>query len=238
MPAIELNHITHAYGNQPVLNDFTLHIGKGRLTTLLGGSGCGKTTLLRIIAGLETPQSGEVIIHGKTVTGNGQIIIPPHKRDLGFIFQDLALWPHFTVYKNIAFGLRERKEDNVKEKVFDMLGFFGLEEHAPKYPHQLSGGQQQLVAIARSLVLRPRILLLDEPLANLDVKLKRKILEHIRSLKERFDLTMVYVTHDHRESFSIADQVTVLNEGTIMDSGTVDQIKVSKNEFVKYFLEY
>jgi ABC-type Fe3+/spermidine/putrescine transport system ATPase subunit len=238
MPAIELRHITHAYDTTPVLQDFSLQVEGGRLTCLLGGSGCGKTTLLRIIAGLETPVSGEVLIDGKEMTRNGRILVPPHRRSVGFIFQDLALWPHFTVYKNIAFGLKEKKETNIKEKVEEILNFFGLEDHAGKYPHELSGGQKQLVAIARSLVLRPRILLMDEPLANLDVKLKRKILDHIRNLKEQFDLTLLYVTHDHREAFSIADVVTVLNDGDIEETGTVEQIKNSKNEFVRYFLEY
>ncbi len=238
MHAIELTHITYAYSEQPVLEDFSLTFGTGQLSCLLGGSGCGKTTLLRIIAGLETPREGEVKIEGRSVTAGGRLLVPPHRRNVGFIFQDLALWPHFTVYGNIAFALKERKEKDVKKQVFDMLDFFGLQDHAEKYPHQLSGGQQQLVAIARSLVLKPRILLLDEPLANLDVKLKHRILDHIRNLKENFDLTLVYVTHDHMEAFSIADTVTVLNEGRVEESGTVEQIKRSDNAYLKYFIEF
>jgi ABC-type Fe3+/spermidine/putrescine transport system ATPase subunit len=238
MSIIKLNNITHAYGANPVLQDLTLNVEANQLTCLLGGSGCGKTTILRLIAGLEIPQKGQVSIENKTVTENGQIIIPPHQRDIGFIFQDLALWPHFTVYKNVAFGLNERKEKNVKDTVFKMLYFFGLQDHAEKYPHQLSGGQKQLLAISRSLVLKPKILLLDEPLASLDVKLKRKILEHIKSLKQNFDLTLIYVTHDHKEAFKIADKIVVLNEGRIEEEGTVQQIKKSENKFVEYFLEY
>ncbi len=134
--------------------------------------------------------------------------------------------------------MKERKESKVKETVYEMLGFFGFQEHGQKYPHQLSGGQQQLVAIARSLVLKPEILLMDEPLANLDVKLKRKILDHIKKLKQYFDLTIIYVNHDHKEAFSIADKVVVLNDGEIVETGTVEQIKKSENEYVKYFLEY
>lgn len=245
MGMIEFKNITHSYGTKPVLHDLTLDFKANQLTCLLGGSGCGKTTILRLIAGLEIPQTGQVIIEDKTVTKNKQILIPPNLRNIGFIFQDLALWPHFTVYKNIAFGLTERKltnqkdkEINIKDTVFKMLDFFDLREYADRYPHQLSGGQKQLVAISRSLVLKPKILLMDEPLANLDVKLKRKILEHIKNLKHNFDLTIIYVTHDHKEAFAIADEIVVLNDGKIEETGSVEQIKESENTFVKYFLEY
>ncbi len=235
---IILDNITHSYRDKLVLKDLTLNIETNKLTCLLGSSGCGKTTILRLIAGLEIPQSGKITIDDKTVSEDKQIIIPPHKRNIGYVFQDLALWPHFTVYKNIAFGLTERKEDNVKEKVFEMLDFFALSDKAEKYPHQLSGGQKQLVAISRSLVLKPKILLMDEPLANLDVKLKRKILEHIEKLKQNFKLTIVYVTHDHNEAFTIADKIVLLNEGKIEETGNKEQLKKSDNKFVKYFLEY
>ncbi|MEE9430045.1 MAG: ABC transporter ATP-binding protein [Melioribacteraceae bacterium] len=235
---IKLKNITHSYGTKSVLHNLDLDIEANKLTCLLGSSGCGKTTILRLIAGLEIPKTGKVIIEKKTVTQDDKIVTPPHKRNVGFIFQDLALWPHFTIYKNIAFGLAERKEDNIKDTVFKMLDFFGLQEHAKKYPHQLSGGQKQLVAISRSLVLKPKILLMDEPLASIDVKLKRKILEHINNLKQNFNLTIVYVTHDHKEAFAIADKVVVIDDGKIEETGTVDEIKKSDNKFVEYFLEY
>ncbi len=238
MPMIELQNIDHSYGNKSVLENFSLKIGSNGLTCLLGSSGCGKTTVLRLIAGLEIPKSGKVIIENKIVSENGKIIVPPHKRNTGFIFQDLALWPHFTVYRNIAFGLIEQKEKDVKQSVYKMLEFFGLQSLAGKYPHQLSGGQKQLVAISRSLVLNPTVLLMDEPLANIDVKLKRKILDHIIELKRNFNITIVYVTHDHREAFAIADNIVIMNEGKIEDAGTVEQIKRSGNQYVKYFLEY
>ena len=235
---IKFDNITHSYGSKLVLNNLTLNIEANQLTCLLGGSGCGKTTILRLIAGLEIPQNGEITIENKIVTNNKKIIVPPHQRNIGFIFQDLALWSHFTIYKNIAFGLKQRKEKNVKDTVFQMLNFFGLQEHAKKYPHQLSGGQKQLLAISRSLVLKPKILLMDEPLTNIDVKLKRKILEYIKNIKRNFDLTIIYVTHDHKEAFAIADKILVLDKGKIEESGTVEQIKKSENKFLKYFLEY
>ena len=238
MHIIELKNITHAYGTKKVLEDLSLNIESGRLTCLLGGSGSGKTTILRHIAGLETPEKGKIFIQDKLVTDEQQILVPPDERTLGFIFQDLALWPHFTVYQNVAFGLEERKDQHTEKKVLEMLSFFGLKAFAEKYPHQLSGGQQQLVAISRALVLEPKILLMDEPLSGLDVKLKRKILEHIKDLKKNFDVTLIYVTHDHREAFTIADQIIVLNEGKVVETAGAEEIKRSKNEYVKYFLEY
>jgi ABC-type Fe3+/spermidine/putrescine transport system ATPase subunit len=235
---IELKNISYSYGNNAVLEGFDLELQANKLICLLGSSGCGKTTILRLIAGLETPQKGEVSIGNKCLSLNGKLLVEAHHRNIGFIFQDLALWPHFSVYKNIAFGLGERKAKNIKKTVFEMLEFFGLQEYANKFPHQLSGGQKQLVAISRSLVLKPEILLMDEPLANIDVKLKRRILEHIKSLRNEFNLSIIYVTHDHREAFAVADEVLVLNEGQIEDRGTIEQIKNSNNKFVKYFLEY
>jgi len=235
---IELKNIYHSYGSEAVLTDLSLQLEAQKIHCLLGSSGSGKTTILRLIAGLEVPQKGMVSNGGITLTGDAEILIPADRRKIGFVFQDLALWPHLSVYKNIAFGLEEQKADRIKEKVFEILHHFDLEEFAGKYPHQLSGGQQQLVAIARSLVLKPDVLLMDEPLANLDVKLKRKMLAHIKKLKQDFNLTMIYVTHDHREAFSIADRVIVLNDGRIEAMGSLDEIKKSENEFVKYFLEY
>jgi ABC-type Fe3+/spermidine/putrescine transport system ATPase subunit len=242
---IELKNITFSYGDKPVLFDLNLNIEANQLVCLLGGSGCGKTTILRLIAGFEAPDIGEISIENRIVSKNKQIIIPPYDRNIGFVFQDLALWPHFTVYDNIAFGLKERKqkgkleeERSIKEQVLEMLDFFGLEENADKFPHQLSGGQKQLVAISRSLILKPKIVLMDEPLANLDVKRKRKMLEFINGIKQNFNLTIVYVTHDHREAFTIADKIIVLNEGKVEEEGKVGQIKKSENKFVKYFLEY
>jgi len=187
---------------------------------------------------LENPQKGELSIDNQILSNDNSIIIPPNKRKLGFIFQDLALWPHLSVFDNIAFGLKEKKEDNIEDKVYEILNYFEIKDLAPRFPHQLSGGQKQLVAISRSLVLNPSILLMDEPLNNLDVKLKRRMLAYIKKLKQEFNLTIIYVTHDHKEAFAIADKIVILDKGKIEEIGTIEQIKQSDNEFVKYFLEY
>lgn len=235
---IELKNISHYYKDKKAIKDLSLSIKENKITCLLGGSGSGKTTLLRIIAGLEIPYQGVVEIDKKVVTKDGKSKTSPQNRNIGFIFQDLALWPHFTVYDNIAFGLKEHNHQNIKQTVDDILDFMEIKDHADKYPHQLSGGQKQRVAIARSLVLEPKVLLMDEPLTNLDIKLKRKLLELIKNLNYELEITIIYVTHNQNEAFYIADEIVVLNEGVIEDKGTIDQIKNSKNEYIKYFLEY
>jgi ABC-type Fe3+/spermidine/putrescine transport system ATPase subunit len=238
MSIIKLQNIYHSYDSKEVLQDFSLDIEANKITCLLGSSGCGKTTILRLIAGLEIPQKGQVFMEERRLSDSNQIIVPSHKRNLGYVFQDLALWPHFSVFKNVAFGLEESGEKEVQHKVDEILSFFDLQEHLQKYPHQLSGGQQQMLAIARSLVMKPKVLLMDEPLANLDVKLKRRILDYIQEIKKQFEISIVYVTHDHREAFSISDQIVVMNKGEIEFQGGVEEVKSSENEFVKYFLEY
>ena len=241
MPEIALHNISFAYRDTPILDDFRLDMVSSELTCLLGSSGCGKTTLLRLIAGLETPQKGQVLIGNKLVAENGSVLIPAHKRKIGFVFQDLALWPHFNVYNNIGFALSESKKydaETSRNKIEEVLQLFDLQSHRNNYPHQLSGGQKQLVAIARALVMEPDILLMDEPLANLDVKRKRNILDYIKQIQKQYDLTLVYVTHDHREAFSIADRVVVMDEGKIIAQGSVTDIKKSENAFVQDFLEY
>ncbi len=235
---IQLKKINHAYHTKSILRDLDLDILDGGLTCLLGSSGSGKSTILRIIAGLEIPQGGQVVMDGKVVTDAGKILVPAAERGIGFVFQDLALWPHFTVYEHIAFGLKELKINDLESKVLEMLDAFGLRKHRDKYPHQLSGGQKQLVAIARSLVLKPKTLLMDEPLSDLDVKLKHRMLEIIKALKQKYDMTIIYVTHDHKEAFALADQVVVLNQGQIEAMGSVSEIKTSSSAFVQYFLEY
>ncbi len=236
MQLVKLEHITHAYGNHQVFEDLNLSFPKNKTTCLLGSSGSGKTTLLRLIAGLETPQKGKIILNGQPVSSEQKMIVPPHKRKLGYIFQDLALWPHMTVYENMAFGLKQQGFSGAHERIVRMSKRFGLEAHWAKYPHQLSGGQQQLLALARALVLEPKILLMDEPLANIDVKLKHDIIDLLLQLKK--EISIIYVTHDHREAFKLGDEIVVLNRGKIEAQGSPEDIKNSDNEYVRYFLEY
>lgn len=235
---IKLENISFAYQEKIILKDFSYPFETNKITCLLGGSGSGKTTILRLIAGLETPQNGKILMDEQLLARDNKTLIPPNQRNLGFIFQDLALWPHFTVYKNIALGLSQREETDIEGKVSTILTSFGIENTSKKFVHEISGGQQQLVAIARALVLQPKTLLLDEPLNNLDVKLKRDFLQRIIRLKQEHNLTIIYVTHDHKEAFTIADNVVVLNRGKIEDQGTVEEIKKSTNQFVNYFLEF
>jgi len=237
MTILSLQNIYKHYGQASIIENLSLDVHEGCFMCLLGSSGSGKTTLLRLMAGLDKPDDGKIFINGKPASENHQILIPPSNREIGFIFQDLALWPHMSVYNNIAFGLKIKKCDNIDTIIAETLDFFGIGEHQNKYPGQLSGGQQQLVAIARSLVLKPKILLMDEPLANLDVKLKSKIRNQIRTLKDRFSVTTIYVTHDHREAFQLADEIAVIHQGKIEDIGTTAEIKRTENGYVKEFIE-
>jgi len=232
-----MKNITKYFGSTLVIDNMSLSFNEGRLICLLGSSGSGKTTILRLLAGLESADSGKIYINGKLASEQNRILLPPAKRGIGFIFQDLALWPHMTVYENIAFGLKVNKIVNAEKKIADILDFLGLQDHQNKYPSQLSGGQQQLVAIARSLVLNPKLLLMDEPLANLDVKLKSKIRGQIKDIIKNFSVTILYVTHDHHEAFSLADEIIVIDAGKIMESGTPEDIRRSDNPFVREFIE-
>lgn len=236
MHKIDLEHISHYYGNIEVLKDFSFSFEQGKTTCLFGPSGCGKTTVMRLIAGLEKPSGGLMKINGEKVSENGVILLPAHLREIGFVFQDLALWPHFSVYDNIAFSLREKREKNIKEKVSEALDLFGITNKYSKYPHQLSGGQKQMVAIARSLALQPKILLMDEPLANIDTKLKENILEHLKSLQKQKGFTMLYVTHDPREALNIGDSIITMKTGKIEAWGSKKEIRNLSAEFSKPFL--
>lgn len=235
---IAFQNCTKRFGNKTVLDNISFSLSDGgKFISILGKSGSGKTTLIRLLAGLEKLNNGTIIIHNKTASEDGQIIIPPHNRDIGFVFQDLALFPHFTVFENIAFGLKVKKVTDYQDIVAAILKQFNISELTTSYPNQLSGGQQQLVALARSLVLQPKILLMDEPLANLDVKLKTQIRKLLKQIVLERNITLLYITHDHSEAMEMSDEILFLNKGRIEFLGTLDEMRQSNNPNVQNFIE-
>jgi spermidine/putrescine ABC transporter ATP-binding subunit len=231
---IELRNVTKRYGSIVANDSINLGIRRGELMTLLGPSGCGKTTSLRCITGHNIPDEGEVWIDAQNVTH-----VPTHKRELGMVFQNFALFPHMTVFDNVGFPLMIRRLDKEerRERVMEALRLIRMEEYASHYPRQLSGGQQQRVGLARALVYRPKVLLLDEPLSNLDAKLREEMRFEIRDLIDRLGITAVYVTHDQSEALALSDRVAVMNRGHIEQVGTPDEIyDYPQSRFVADFI--
>ncbi len=214
---IRLIHVTKAFGDKPVIKDTTMTVLGGKFTTLLGASGCGKTTLLRMVAGLENPDSGEIYFDDVCMfSSEKNINLPPEKRGLGFVFQDFALWPHMTVFENVAFGLRATgQKDNLKERVGNALRAVQLDGYEKRYPHQLSGGQQQRVAFARAIVIEPKCILFDEPLSALDALLREEMRTELRDLATRLGITSLFVTHDQTEAMSMSDYIAVMSNGVV-----------------------
>ncbi|MEL6236274.1 MAG: ABC transporter ATP-binding protein [Pseudomonadota bacterium] len=221
MAAIALEHVTRRFEALAAVDNVTLRIEDGTLLTLLGPSGCGKTTALRLVAGFDRPDAGQIRIGGIAVNND-----PPEARPTAMVFQSYALWPHKTVFANIAFGLRVRRHARaaIADRVDEVLRLVGLEGLGARYPRQLSGGQRQRVALARALAVAPKVLLLDEPLSNLDALLRVRMRSEIRGLQQRLGVTMVYVTHDQEEALSISDQIAVMNSGRIEQIGTPQEI--------------
>ena len=231
---IELKNVSVAFDGQQIIENMNLYIRDKEFITFLGPSGCGKTTTLRMIAGFQEPDSGEVIFDGKVING-----VPPHKRQLNTIFQRYALFPHLNVYENIAFGLRLKKtpEKEIKEAVTEMLSLINLKGFERRNIASLSGGQQQRVAIARALVVKPRMLLLDEPLGALDLKLRKDMQVELKNIQQRLGITFIYVTHDQEEALSMSDTVVVMDGGIIQQIGTpTDIYNEPKNAFVADFI--
>jgi len=226
MPILKVEGVTKLFKDVKALDDVSFEFDKGILS-FLGPSGCGKTTLLRSIAGLEVPDAGSISIADKVQTSIERgILVPPYSRAIGFVFQNYALWPHMTVYKNVAFGLklRKRAEGEIERKVMESLELVGLKGREQRYPSQLSGGQQQRVALARSLALEPRLILLDEPLSNLDAKLREEMRVELKRLIKKVGISALYVTHDQEEAFTISDAVVVMEGGKILQYGAPDEI--------------
>jgi iron(III) transport system ATP-binding protein len=232
--ALTIDGISVSYGANRVLNDINIDVKPGEFFALLGPSGCGKTTLLRLIAGFANADSGEIRIAGKPITH-----LPPWKRDVGMVFQSYALWPHMSVARNVAFGLEERRitKSEVADRVRAALDLVGLSGFADRKPAQLSGGQQQRVALARTIAIEPKILLLDEPLSNLDAKLRVQVRRELRELQQRLGLTTILVTHDQEEANTICDRVAVMNHGVVQQVGRPkDVYEQPNNLFVANFL--
>jgi iron(III) transport system ATP-binding protein len=232
--SISVRNVDLFYGKFHALKNVSLDIQPGELFAFLGPSGCGKTTLLRLIAGFNTAQSGSVSIGGEDV-----LRLPPWKRDVGMVFQSYALWPHMTIWKNVAFGLEERRlpKTEIKARVGAALELVGLAHLADRRPSQLSGGQQQRVALARTIAIEPKVLLLDEPLSNLDAKMRVQVRRELRDLQQRLGLTTVFVTHDQEEANTICDRIAVFSDGEIQQVGTPMALYENpRNLFVANFL--
>jgi iron(III) transport system ATP-binding protein len=231
---IELQDIVKRFGTLEAVSHVSLAIKDGELFTLLGPSGCGKTTILRLIGGFHQPDLGMIAFGGRNVTG-----IPPYERNIGMVFQNYALWPHMTIYANIAYGLKLKKvaKEEIEKKVAHTLHLVNLGGLEERYPGQLSGGQQQRVALARALVLNPDVLLLDEPLSNLDAKIRLQVRAEIRKLQKELAITTVYVTHDQEEALTLSDRIAVIEQGRLKQVGTPwDLYERPANPFVADFI--
>lgn len=229
---LELEHIKKEYDGVTILNDINLQINDGEIVSILGPSGCGKTTLLNLILGLVEADGGEIIFNGKDIT-----YTPMEKRGFNIVFQDYALFPNLNVIKNIRYGLKNKPGISSEKEINDLIELLGLKEHLNKKIEQLSGGQKQRVALARTLVMKPKILLLDEPLSALDGVIKESIKAKIREIAREYHLTTVIVTHDPEEALTLSNHVMIINKGNISQFGTPDEIvNTPKNEFVEKFI--
>jgi putative spermidine/putrescine transport system ATP-binding protein len=236
MALLELKDVTAGYGDNMILRHYNLAVERGKLVSLLGPSGCGKTTTLRLVAGFAEPTTGQVFFDDKEFTH-----IPSNKRNFGFVFQSYALFPHMTVFDNVAYGLVMRKIDKneIAQRVSSILKTVDLAGYEQRYPRELSGGQRQRVALARSVVIRPNLLLMDEPLSNLDAKLRVKMRVEIRRIQQKLGITTLYVTHDQEECFAISDKVAIMNNGAIEQMDEPQNIyQHPKTEFVMGFVGF
>ena len=229
---LELQHIEKVYGGRRVLHDISISVAKGEIVSILGPSGCGKTTLLNIVLGLTPPTSGRIICEGEDITR-----VKMEKRGFNIVFQDYALFPNLTAYQNIVYGLRNFPDRSSKAEVDELIDLLGLEDHLSQHVDELSGGQKQRVALARTLVMKPRILLLDEPLSALDGLIKESIKERIKTIARQFSLTTLIVTHDPEEALTLSDKVLIIDQGEIAQYGTPGEIvHAPAGDFIRQFI--
>lgn len=240
MSSVEFNQVAKEYNGNSILKNVSFKINDGEFVSFLGPSGCGKTTSLRMVAGLEKNSSGEILIGDEVISSPAKnLFVPTRERKLGMVFQSYAIWPHMNIFENVAFPLRMTKnsETDIKKKVEEVLELVELGGLSDRMPNTLSGGQQQRVALARGLVARPRVLLLDEPLSNLDAKLREKMRKDIRQIQQHFKMTCIYVTHDQVEAFSMSDRIMIMEKGSILQFDTPANIRSKPaNDFVKDFI--
>lgn len=240
MSTVTFEKIKKSYGDIHVVPNFNLRIEDGHFVSFLGPSGCGKTTCLRMVAGLETPTGGKLFIGENLVNEPAsKVYIAPEKRQVGMVFQSYAVWPHMNVYDNVAYPLKVSKTpaSEISDRVQTILKTVELNGLEKRMPNMLSGGQQQRVALARGLVAKPKVLLLDEPLSNLDAKLREKMRVDIRRIQQEFGITCIYVTHDQVEAFTMSDMIVVMNKGQIIQAGSPGEIRSNPvNDFVREFI--
>lgn len=237
---LSLVEVIFQYKDCKVLDGLTFTIRPGEIVSLLGPSGSGKSTVVRLLLGFAVPAGGRVVIDDQVVSGPGRVLVPPEDRNLAVVFQDLALWPHLTVHGNLDFGLRAKDVDSSERerRISEVLDRLGLQGKGRRYPGQLSGGERQRVAIARALVLSPRAILLDEPLANLDVALKRELVTAFRELFKERGSTVLFVTHDLREAATLGDRIVVIESGRLVQEGTLaDLRREPATTFVRSLIE-
>lgn len=234
MVSLEIKDLTKIYNNKTVLNNISFEVNDGEFLSILGPSGCGKTTLLKILIGIENSTSGKILKNKEDIT-----LSDPSKRGMGIVFQNYALFPNMTVLENVmyALNLKLKDKEKAKKESIEMIKIVNMQEHINKYPHQLSGGQQQRVAIARTLALKPDIILFDEPMSALDADNRLTLRKELKDLQKKFKTTMIYITHDQEEAFSLSDRVMVMNDGNIEQIDVPNKIyNYPKNDYVRNFV--
>jgi len=230
--SIKVINLEKEFNNVKVLENINFEVKKGEFLSILGPSGCGKTTLLRILIGIETAEQGKILVDEKNITK-----LSPDKRKMGIVFQNYALFPNMSVLENVEYALKVKKKKNTRDKALQIIEKVGLKDEINKKPHQLSGGQQQRVAIARTLVLNPSVILFDEPMSALDADNRLKLRKEFKKIQKEFDITMIYITHDQEEAFSLSDRVMVMNKGKIEQIDTPNKIfNHPANDYVRNFV--